>query len=157
MVAIPGGVRYLGRSEATMFDWQFWRLIAVLARVSLWTWVGNRARTRFEELGEMEYPRGLLIILALLAIGTCSDVFTVYAWGPNAIIALVLLAGRIAAMVGICMKNTNGWWMAVSFFAVIILLSALAAANTQNPRTIVMAIVPAGCLIYLVGIKSEFE
>lgn len=105
----------------------------------------------------MEYPRGLMIILALLALGTCSDVFAVYEWGPGATLAVGLLVGRIAAMAGICMKNTQGWWMAVSFFGVIILLSVLVVVNTQNPKSVVMAIIPTACIIYLVAIKSEFE
>ena len=77
--------------------------------------------------------------------------------GPGAILAIVLLAGRIAAMVGICMRNTTGWWLAVSFFVLIVILSGIAAAIGDNPIAMVSAIFPLLCILYLAHIRSEFD
>lgn len=105
----------------------------------------------------MEYPRGLLIILALLALGGCWDVSAIVQWGPGAVIAIFLLLGRIAAIAGICMRNNTGWWLAISFFVVIIGLSIMVAASTGQSIAVASAVVPTGCLLYLVFIKSEFD
>jgi hypothetical protein len=80
----------------------------------------------------METPKGLIIILGLLALGTCSDVAVAIEGGVGAWIAVAVLVGRIAAIAGILMRSQTGWYLALGFFAVIIALNALAASHGMN-------------------------
>ena len=57
----------------------------------------------------METSRGLLAILALLALGLCWDVAIIVEGGSALWIVLAVLAGRIAAIVGILMRTKAGW------------------------------------------------
>jgi hypothetical protein len=105
----------------------------------------------------MEMPRGLMIILALLALGMCLDVSVVIQGGPGRWLMLIVLVGRIAAIAGILMRTQKGWALALSFFVVIIALNAAAAANGGgSPQALAGMVVPAGCAIYLLTVRNEF-
>ena len=105
----------------------------------------------------MEMPRGLIVILGLLSLGVCWDISAIVQGGPGVVIMLLILAGRIAAIVGIFMRSRIGWWLAVTFFGLIVGLNALVIAANAAPITVLFGVlVPAGCLVYLVTVRSEF-
>ncbi len=69
----------------------------------------------------------------------------------------VVLAGRVAAILGILMRTQTGWWLAVAVFTLIIALNVAAAMSTEmGPVVVVRVGVPAGCLVYLILLRSEF-
>lgn len=106
----------------------------------------------------METPRGLIIILGLLALGFCWDVAIVAQGGPGVVIMVLVLVGRIAAIVGILLRTTFGWWLAFGFFGLIVVLNIAAAPLTANPAgALVRIAIPLGCLVYLGTLRSEFD
>ena len=106
----------------------------------------------------MEMPRGLLIILALLSLGFCSDVSIITHGGPSFWIALLLLLGRIAAIGGILMRTRNGWWLAMGFFALLILLNLqVLLVMGQGVLGFFGLLIAVICLLYLLGMRTEFE
>jgi len=106
----------------------------------------------------METPRGLLVVLALLSLGACVDVAAIWQGGVGVWIAIVVLVGRIAAISGILMRTQKGWFLAIGFFVLIIILNALAAMNAVNPfRAVAGLIVPLGCAVYLLMVRDEFD
>lgn len=107
----------------------------------------------------MEFPRSLLIVLALLSLGMCLDGATVFgASGSVRIVALALLAGRIAAIGGIMARNRTGWYVALAFFAVIIGLNLLAAQLSGAGMKVGIGIAgPIICLVILILNRNEFE
>ena len=108
-------------------------------------WKGKRA---------MDFPRGLLVILALLSLGMCLEGMTLFSSdaGVSRLLVLGVLLGRIMAIVGIIMRNRVGWFLALGFFAVIVALN-LAAGGAA----VFGVFVPGLCLIYLLFIKGEFD
>lgn len=69
-----------------------------------------------------------------------------------------LLIGRLAAIVGICMRNRVGWLLAIGFFIVIIGLNGVVLANSGAGGVgLLRLIVPVGCLIYLFTARGEFD
>ncbi len=110
----------------------------------------------------METPRGLLIILGLLSLGFCWDVANIWHGGPIPVIVILvlLLIGRIAAIFGILQRTMTGWWLAVVFFFVIVALNAAAmmiAGETLAIAAGIRLVIPLGCLLYLVALRTEFE
>lgn len=101
--------------------------------------------------------RGLLAILALLALGFCLDVARWVEDGPALWVGLALLAGRIAAIMGILIRTRVGWLLAIGFFVAII-ASNLAALEQMGGVAICMGLlIPLLCLGYPVVVRAEFE
>ena len=103
----------------------------------------------------MEYPKGLAFILLLLTLGACFNIFNVYQMGEGWPIVAVILAGQIAAMVGILKKDRTGWFMAIGFFGVIIVLNIVAGAVVGGAAVIGL-ILPVICFACLFFLKDEF-
>ena len=104
----------------------------------------------------MGIPLGLMIILALLAIGGCFDVALIVNGTAGVVFPILVLVGRVAAIVGILMRTRTGWFLSLGFFGAIIALNALATSSGASTATLVGTIVPAICAIYLVSKRSEF-
>jgi hypothetical protein len=105
----------------------------------------------------MEMSRGLLAILALLALGLCWDVAIIVEGGSALGVVLALLAGRIAAMVGILMRSRVGWLLAIGFFVAIIALNVVALGQMGGVAIFISILLPVLCLVYLVAVRAEFE
>ena len=105
----------------------------------------------------MEMSRGLLTIIALLAMGTCWDVVIITQGGMATWIGIVLLIGRIAAIIGIVLRTTTGWLLAVAFFAAISALNLLADGTPIGLGAAIRLFLPILCLGYLVLMRSEFQ
>lgn len=104
----------------------------------------------------MEFPRGLIAIIGLLSLGICFDGATVLEAGPRWGIALMLLMGRLASIVGLIMRNRVGWFIALGFFGAIIAINAAVAMSSSGLGIFLGLIVPAGCFVYLIVIRDEF-
>jgi|GEM_PF-5920289 len=106
-----------------------------------------------------EMPRGLMVIMFLLAIGFCGDAAALYSGGSATVIAIVivLILAKVAAIWGMLMRTQTGWIVAVSVFAVIVILNALAVSGSQAPVVLLRLLIPVGCLVYLIMIKNEFD
>ncbi len=104
----------------------------------------------------MDYPKGLAFILLLLILGACFNVFNISQLEPGWPIVAVILAGQIAAMVGILKKDRTGWFMAMGFFGVIIVLNVVAGALGAGASALAGLILPIICCVYLLYLKDEF-
>lgn len=107
----------------------------------------------------MDIPTGLKIILVLLALGICGDVAIIMEGGSAWVLILALFLGRLGAIWGILKRSATGWWLTVSFFVVIVGLNVVAAILEGHVSLFSFArvIIPGGCLVYLLLIRSEFD
>lgn len=110
--------------------------------------------------GNMRMPTGLLMLIALLACSFLGDV-ALLLWAPvlwTWIIVAGLLVGRMAAIFGVLIRTSGGWWLAVVAVAATLVLQGLAltgpAGNAVSWST---AVVQAGCLVYLVTRRVAFN
>lgn len=106
----------------------------------------------------METPRSLMFVLGLLSLGMCFDVVGIFQGGLWWLYG-ALLIGRIAAIYGILLRTTTGFWLAVGFFAAILALNGLVlSSGVVSPTAAAVALImPAICLVVLFANKSEFE
>ena len=105
----------------------------------------------------MEMSRGLLAIIALLSLGMCLDGLAITQGGAATWIGIVLLIGRLAAIIGIIMRTTTGWYLAVAFFVAIISLNLIAGGLAGGIGAAIRVFLPVLCLGYLILMKSEFD
>ncbi len=103
----------------------------------------------------MEYPKGLAFILLLLTLGACFNIFSISQFEPGWAFGAVILGGQIAAMVGILKKDRTGWFMAIGFFGVIIVLNIVGGAVVGGVA-VLRLIPPVICFAYLFFLKDEF-
>ena len=99
----------------------------------------------------MEYPKSLMFVLAMLAIGFCFDIFAFIEVTDSTARVLILLffAGRIAAMWGIVTRKMIGWWFAFGYLLVLVALSI--------PNFHLSSILTVLCLLFVVTARGEFE
>ncbi len=72
-------------------------------------------------------------------------------------VGIVLLIGRIAAIAGIVMRTTVGWYLAMGFFRAIISLNLVASGVPVGLGAVIRVFLPVLCAGYLVIMKSEFD
>jgi len=106
-----------------------------------------------------DFPRGLLIILFLLAVGFCGDAVALYQGGPTlaVVVLIALILGKIACVWGILMRTQTGWLIAVSFFGILAALNLLTFVQIQSGVGIVRLAITIACLGYLIVLKNEFD
>ena len=105
----------------------------------------------------MEFPRGLLLVIGWLSLGICVSGFRLFEGTASSWLVGGFLVGRLAAIFGIMSRKQLGWCLALLYMMAIITWNGINGALAGSPSVIADLVLPAGCLIYLITVKDEFE